>query len=130
VNSILLKSGSPMRQRLQIAAAEWIASGRHAERLPTGTAFFLAQCWVFSSGAHKPVSPLFHSDVAEYVAAAKVALGGEAGWNSLLNEKAFCSCCHMSFHLENLGICADCLEYVCPSCQAAHSGGCSGEVVG
>jgi hypothetical protein len=130
VNSIILKPGSPMRQRLQTAAANWIASGRPAEGLPTGTAFFLAQCWLFSRGAHKPESPLFRPEIAEYVAAGKAALGGDAGWNSLLNEKAFCSHCHMGFHLENLGICADCLEYVCPACRAGHGGSCPGEVVG
>lgn len=130
MNAIILKAGSPMQQRLQTAAAQWIASGRPAGELPTGTAFFLAQCWLFSSGAHRQESPLFRPEVAEYVAAAKAALGGEAGWNALLSEKAFCSQCHLSFHLENLGICADCLEYVCPSCKAAHSARCCGEVVG
>ena len=64
------------------------------------------------------------------MAEGKAALGGEAGWNALLSEKAFCAHCHMSFHLENLGTCADCLEYVCPSCKSAHGDKCSGEVVG
>jgi hypothetical protein len=130
VNSIILKPGSPMHRRLQTATAQWIDSGRPAEGLLTGTAFFLAQCWLFSSGAHQPESPLFSPDIAEYMAAGKAALGGETGWNAMLHEKVFCSHCRMSFHLENLGICTDCLDYVCPACRTGHGDRCSGEVVG
>jgi hypothetical protein len=130
VNSIILNPGSPMNERLRRAAREWIDSGRSAANLPTGTAFFLAQCWLYGSDARERRSPAFRAEIQEYVDAAKTSLGGEAGWNALLNEKAFCSHCHMSFHLENIGICADCLEYVCPSCKSAHAGRCGGEVVG
>lgn len=119
-----------MKERLQSAALQWIESGRLPRCLLTGTAFFLAQCWLYSNGAHHPDDPLFQQDTLDYVEASKADLGGEAGWNSLLNHKAVCSHCAMRYHLENMGICADCGEYVCPSCKPRHGEKCSGEVVG
>lgn len=119
-----------MKERLQGAALQWIESGRQPRYLLTETAFFLAQCWLYSNGAHQPDGPLFHQDTFDYVEASKAALGGEAGWNSLLNHRAVCSHCAMRYHLENMGICTDCAEYVCPSCKPRHGEKCSGEVVG
>ena len=119
-----------MLERLQDAALQWIESGRQQGRLLTDTAFFLAQCWLYSSGAHQPEDPLFHQDTLDYVEASKAALGGEAGWNSLLNHRAVCTHCVMSYHLENMGICTDCAKYVCPSCRPKHGQRCRGEVVG
>lgn len=51
-------------------------------------------------------------------------------WNAILRERDWCSQCHMSFHLENLGMCTECLEYVCGACNEAHGKKCAGEVVG
>lgn len=118
-----------MKERLQSAALQWIESGRQQRYLLTDTAFFLAQCWLYASGAHQPQDLLFDQDAFDYVEASKAELGGEAAWNSLLNHKAVCSHCAMSFHLENMGICTDCTEYVCPSCKASHGKKCGGEVV-
>ena len=40
MNSIILKPGSPVQQRLQKAATQWIASGRPAEHLLSRNSFF------------------------------------------------------------------------------------------
>jgi hypothetical protein len=130
MNYIILRAGSNMHERLRSAAGQWIASGRDRSRLLSGTAFFLAQCWLYSSGAFKTGSPLFEKVVSDYVAASKAALGGEEAWNAMLTQRESCRHCSMSFHLENLGICADCFEYVCPSCRPAHAAGCRGELAG
>jgi hypothetical protein len=129
VNSIILKPGGSMREKLECAARLWLASGGSADRLLTGVAFFTAQCWLSSIGNDLAHGPRSDKTIADFVAASKAAIGGEAGWNALLAEKTFCSVCHMSFHLENIGICTGCMEYVCGACQAAHNG-CGGEVVG
>jgi hypothetical protein len=130
LNSIILKPGSAMNARLQRASKLWTASGRDRSFLLDGTAFFLAQCWLYSSGARHTGSPLFHQEISDYVAASKTALGGEPAWNAMLNERGECTHCLMSFHLENMGICTDCLNYVCPSCKSQHAAKCVGEVVG
>lgn len=128
-NALILKPGRPIRDRMQDAARQWLAGGRSSGLLPTGLAFFTAQSWLYSSGSYKPESPGFNPDVCDFVAAAKEALGGDAGWKAMLHEKAFCSHCHMSFHLENIGICTGCMEYVCGACRVQH-GDCVGEIVG
>jgi hypothetical protein len=130
MNSIVLSRGSAMDERLHRAARQWTSAGRDPALLLGGTAFFLAQCWLYSSGAHQTESPLFRQEVADYVAASKTALGGEAAWNAMLNQRAGCTHCMMTFRLENLGICADCTGFVCPSCKAIHTAKCPGEVVG
>ena len=128
-NATILTLGRPMQVRLQAAARQWLNAGRKTDDLLTGIAFFMAQCWLSSSGSYKPENPGFDPAVCDFVAASKAALGGDAGWNTMLHEKAFCSHCHMSFHLENIGICTDCSEYVCSACRSRH-GSCSGEIVG
>ncbi|HEX7286877.1 MAG TPA: hypothetical protein VF532_11890 [Candidatus Angelobacter sp.] len=130
MNSIILKPGVPMRERLEEAARLWAKSGRDPIALVNGMAFFLAQCWMYASGAYQPANPSFSPEIAEYVAASKEALGGESGWNAMLQQKAWCSQCRMTFHLENLGMCTECLEYVCGACQEAHGKKCAGEVAG
>jgi hypothetical protein len=127
-NPIILDPGRPMRVRLEAAARQWTDTGRGAEGLLTGTAFFMAQCWLCASSGHPPQSSV-SQDVRDFVAAGKAALGGDTGWNSLLSEKDFCRECHLSFHLENLGICTGCAEYVCGACREKHTR-CAGEVVG
>jgi hypothetical protein len=124
MNSTILKPGVPMGERLQEAARLWTKSGRDPASLLNGMAFFLAQCWML------PARGPFSQELADYIAASKEALGGESGWNAMLQQRAGCSQCHMSFHLENLGMCTECLEYVCGACQAAHGKKCAGEVVG
>lgn len=119
-----------MKDRLETAARLWTESGRDPQGLLSGTAFFLAQSWIYAIGSYRPENPLFRQEVADYVAASKAALGGEAGWNAMLRERVWCSECFLSFHLENMGMCTECLEYVCPPCKAAHVSKCVGEVVG
>ena len=128
-NSVILKPGRPMRDRLEIAAKEWLAAGRSADWLLTGAAFFMAQCWLYSSGAYKPESATSGEDITDLVEASRTALGGEAGWNAALSERESCHECHMTFRLENLGICTECAGYVCGGCRAKHTR-CNGEVVG
>ncbi len=118
-----------MRERLQAAAQQWLASGRNVDCLLTGVAFFMAQCWLYSSGAYKPESTVSGEEVSDFVDASRASLGGEAGWNAMLSAKDYCSECHMSFRLENLGICTECAKYICGACRGKHTR-CPGEVVG
>ncbi len=118
-----------MRERLGAAARLWLESGRRAESLLTGVAFFAAQCWLLSTRNDQPQASGFDPAISDFVAASKAAIGGEAGWNAMLSERAFCSECQMSFHLENIGICTGCMEYVCGGCKWIHKS-CDGEVVG
>ena len=118
-----------MRERMQAAARLWRDAERSADYLPTGAGFFMAQCWLYSSGCHKPENPGFDPVVCDFVAAGKAAIGGDAGWQAMLHKKVFCSHCHSTFHLENIGICTSCIEYVCGACRSQH-GGCEGEIVG
>lgn len=128
-NATVLSPGRPLRERLEIAARNWIDSRRGADELITGTAFFMAQCWLLAHDGEQPGSSTVDQDSRDFVAASKAALGGEAGWNSLLSQRDSCRECHMSFHLENLGICTGCAEYVCGACREKHAC-CGGEVVG
>lgn len=128
-NAMILNPGRPLRERLESAARQWLASGRDADCLLTGVAFFMAQCWLYSTGAYKPESAASDEDVSDLVEASRAALGGEAGWNAILSAKEYCSECHMSFRLENLGICTECATYVCGACRGKHAR-CPGEVVG
>ena len=130
VNDLVLQPGTPLRQRLLAASRGWMEADRDARRLLTGTAFFLAQCWLNSSGAWRPGSPGFDRTIFDYLAASREALGGDAAWHALLAQKEFCSRCGLRYSLENLAICADCLQYVCPSCTPAHQSSCPGELVG
>lgn len=47
----------------------------------------------------------------------------------MLSQNDSCRECHMSFHLETLGICTGCAKYVCGACQEKHIR-CSAEMVG
>ncbi|HYL92966.1 MAG TPA: hypothetical protein VEW69_07390 [Alphaproteobacteria bacterium] len=114
----------PVHDNLRAAARRWIAAGRNPDLLLTGREFFMTKCWMDSSSGAD-----IELQVREFVAASKAALGGEAGWLAMLHEKEFCSGCGMSFHLENLGVCTGCGQYVCGGCKAGHAG-CPGEVVG
>ncbi|HMF91318.1 MAG TPA: hypothetical protein VKL40_11800 [Candidatus Angelobacter sp.] len=89
----------------------------------------MAQCWLNSRGGERIERGNLGPDIVELVAASKVALAGDVGWHSLLSQRDFRRECRMSFHLENLGICTGCAEYVCGACRERHTR-CSGEVVG
>jgi hypothetical protein len=118
-----------MKERLHTSARRWLESGRDASLLLTGKEFFAAQCWLNANPIDSPESAAAHHNMDDFVRACKAGIGGEAGWNALLWEKTFCSGCGMSYHLENIGICTGCMQYVCGGCGSKHQN-CGGEVVG
>ena len=122
-------NGPAMKERLESAARRWRESGRVPHLLLGGKEFFAAQCWLNAHQICPPESTASCQEINDFVLACKVGIGGEAGWNAMLNEKTFCSACGMSYHLENIGICTSCMQYVCGSCSATHNV-CGGEVVG
>jgi hypothetical protein len=118
-----------MRERLHLDTMRWLESGRDPGLLLTGKDFFAAQCWLNANPIHPPASAASCRSMNDFVLASKVAMGGEAGWIAMLNEKTICSVCGMSYHLENIGICSSCMQYVCGACRRSHAT-CGGEVVG
>ena len=118
-----------MREKLEAAANEWLSSGRDANFLLAGKAFFVAQCWLNGSGGFSAEGAGAARNVHDFVQASKAGIGGEAGWIAMLNEKTICPGCGMSYHLENIAICTGCMEYVCGACLPSHSR-CAGETVG
>jgi len=128
-NALILDSARPMRERLETAARHWVEAGRTSDLLATGCAFFMAQCWINFIGDRQQHNDNVSKNVRDFIAAAKAALGGEAGWNSFLSQRDSCCECQMTFRLENLGICTACAEYVCGACRERHAV-CAGEVVG
>src|SRR5437899_8088152 len=59
-DTIVLQRGSSVQDRLQTATRRWRESGRAADHLLTGAAFFMAQCWLYASGRREP-QPGFQS---------------------------------------------------------------------
>lgn len=128
-NRLVLAAGAPMLEKLRAAAMEWQGSGRSPQRLLTGKALLVSQCWLYGTGNDKPEGPAFDKSISDFVEASRTAIGGEAGWNALLSEKDECPGCRLVFHLENIAICTGCMEYVCGACQSNHRN-CAGEIVG
>jgi hypothetical protein len=128
-NAILLERGGAMREKLETAARLWLQSGRGANFLATGKAFFVAYCWLMSSGGHDRKSPHFDRRIAAFLEASKAFIGGDEGWYTMLRERTVCHACRDSYRLENIRICTGCLNYVCGGCQGGH-GQCGGELVG
>jgi hypothetical protein len=128
-NAVILDPGRPIRERLEAAARQWVESGRGSDALLTGSAYFMARCWLNSRSGTRLENDNVSQNARDFIAAGKAALGGETGWNSLLAQRESCRECNMPFRLENLGICTACAEYVCGACRRKHTG-CAGEVVG
>ncbi|WP_412543278.1 hypothetical protein R8Z50_12635 [Longispora sp. K20-0274] len=118
VNGTILDPAVPFDRRLPLVVDRWRATGGH---LVTGKAFFLVYCWFLKHG-HAGRSALAGSpDVREFVAAALAAVGGGAGWDATLRERAYCGCGSTN-RLENMSICVDCASYQCWECAPGHAG--------
>lgn len=59
----ILQPGGSMEERLRNAAKVWRDSGRSQSLLLTDKAFFLAQCWLYSSGTYQRESGEFDQEI-------------------------------------------------------------------
>lgn len=119
-NDIVLQPGD-MWEKLESAVRHWNKGGRTAAGLLSGLAYFAAQCWVYTEGIYKVDSPKYSPSITGFIHASREFIGGDAGWNEMLRERAVCSTCRTAYKLENIRVCAGCLRYFCYKCGA---GGC------
>ncbi|MEV0533231.1 hypothetical protein [Kitasatospora sp. NPDC050463] len=120
-HSQLRAAGKPFADRVGDLVRAWKADGRNPDRLVTGRPFFALYCWHLQTTRDGRAPD---AATAAYVASAHRANGGESGWNTVLSDRAHCSCHGDRWRLENLSICLGCLEYVCyefngPCCAGA-----------
>ena len=76
-----------MKERLENAARRWCESGRASHLLLGEKEFFAAQCWLNAHQIYPPESTATFQEINDFVLACKAAIGGEAGWNAMLNER-------------------------------------------
>lgn len=110
-----------MEQRIAQLHEEWVRDGRGSDQLLSGKAFFAVYSWYVGRRADHD------SPWSEYVTASYDLLGGSAGWDAMLRERAVCQSCHDTYRLENIGVCTGCMRYSCYACEPHAS--CSGEIV-
>ncbi|MFF1907659.1 hypothetical protein [Kitasatospora sp. NPDC058218] len=120
-HSLLRTAGTPFADRVGELVRAWEADGRDPGLLVTGRPFFALYCWHLQTSRG---SREHDAATTAYVASAHRAIGGAAGWNAVLSERAHCSCHGERWRLENLSICLGCLDYVCyqldgPCCAGA-----------
>lgn len=147
-----------MQQRVQ----QWKESGKKRGFI-SGRAIFAARCWWYNNGLYNKDHELYDPELEEYIRASTAfavnALNPPSrfpffrfrrnesqsndsdNWGQLLRGRENCATCGTSYSLENLGICTDCLQYVCcgnsygnrwrsgVSCAQQHAN-CDGTIVG
>ncbi|MGW6914887.1 hypothetical protein ACWGB8_13910 [Kitasatospora sp. NPDC054939] len=126
-NAVLLATGRPFAQRVAAAARAWEEAGRGADPLPHGPAFFALYCWHQEQQRH--AGPAAGAP-ADYLHAAYRGIGGAAGWDTLLAERAYCDCHGVRWRLENLAVCVGCLRYRCYEAEGRCAAGPHCETVG
>jgi hypothetical protein len=130
-NGIVFGNGS-IEDRLRTATELWIKNGRGVSHALTGEAFIVAQCWLYFTDRYQMSHAEYDPEIAEYIAASRRRLGGDAAWDEILRRKIACDGCEDTFRVENLSICTDCFNFFCYQCKGDswHPGSCGGLLVG
>lgn len=129
-NRIMFNINLSMEERLKKAMGVWKRYGKKSEYLLTGEAYFAAQCWVYTHGIYKKDATGYNGDINDYVTQSRHIIGGDAGWDDMLNERASCRNCSQSWRKENIKYCVKCMNYVCMRCSTAHFENCNEPLVG
>lgn len=116
-NEIVLDTSRPFEARLQEVIKAWIGSGRSADWLINGQAFFAGRCWAMDRKKTSVSSPDYDADIADFIATSCAALGGSEGWDRMLRERLACSGCYESYRGENMSINVQTMRYLCPRCN-------------
>ncbi|MFG3050704.1 hypothetical protein ACGFZP_07055 [Kitasatospora sp. NPDC048239] len=109
-DALLHDTSQPFAARLGRLVRAWTESGREADWLVSGDAFFAAWCWHLADARR---SEQYDGETVAYLRSAHAAIGGAPGWNALLRRRDFCSCHGDQWRLENISICLGCMRYVC-----------------
>jgi hypothetical protein len=129
-NPVVFDTTVPMADRCATLVAGWKATGRGADWLVNGKAFFAVCCWMYDRKMDDPENAAYQPDYADYLDAAMGGIGGEDGWDEMLRDHMTCDVCRENYRLENSRLCTSCLKFVCPdaACHVAHSAICFGSL--
>ena len=113
----MLDPKRPFEARLDEVIKARIASGRSADWLIHGQAYFAGCCWAMKRKKISVGSPEYDADLAELIATSNAALGGSDGWERMPRERLACSSCGESYRGETMGINVQTMQYLCPRCK-------------